>query len=356
MATLSQPLGLSGRSRSQVGAFPADSLRFDTAYAALTLFFSVGLFLDGWAHNHGKVDNSFFTPWHAVLYGSVLLIGLLLAITFARNVLQGYAPMRALPRGYTLSLFGVMLFFVGGGFDLIWHTLFGFEANLETLLSPAHLLLASSAFLFVSGPLRAVWFRADRKSWSELFPAIVSLTVLLSLMTFFTQYVNMFGNPWMIAGTTRPSDFGFLDTISAISVLTNMAIISGVFLFSLRRWTLPFGAFAFMLTLNYALMCWMRWTDAPYMIPLVVAGAILGFAIDLLYVRLKPSVTNLGGLRFFNLVMPMLLSLGYFLLIIATTGTWWKVHMWLGTTVIAGIVGLLLSYLMVPPAIPVDQA
>ena len=31
-----------------------------------------GLYIDGWAHNHGFVDDSFFTPWHAVLYGAIL--------------------------------------------------------------------------------------------------------------------------------------------------------------------------------------------------------------------------------------------------------------------------------------------
>jgi hypothetical protein len=27
----------------------------------------LGLFLDGWAHSHGKPE-SFFSPWHGVLY------------------------------------------------------------------------------------------------------------------------------------------------------------------------------------------------------------------------------------------------------------------------------------------------
>jgi hypothetical protein len=27
----------------------------------------VGVFIDGFAHNHGEVE-SFFTPWHAILY------------------------------------------------------------------------------------------------------------------------------------------------------------------------------------------------------------------------------------------------------------------------------------------------
>ena len=37
-----------------------------------------GLLLDGWAHSHGEVDQSFMTPWHALLYGSMGINGLVL--------------------------------------------------------------------------------------------------------------------------------------------------------------------------------------------------------------------------------------------------------------------------------------
>src|SRR5262245_27710062 len=49
---------------------PEGGPRFDAFAALLSAAFVGGLFLDGWAHNHGKVDQSFFTPWHAILYSS----------------------------------------------------------------------------------------------------------------------------------------------------------------------------------------------------------------------------------------------------------------------------------------------
>src|SRR2546426_11492837 len=45
------------------------SAGFDWTIVALSGVFVSGLFLDGWAHAHGRVDQSFFTPWHAVFYG-----------------------------------------------------------------------------------------------------------------------------------------------------------------------------------------------------------------------------------------------------------------------------------------------
>jgi hypothetical protein len=41
---------------------------FDWVTVALRAWLQGGGFLDGWAHHHGRVDASFFTPWHAVLY------------------------------------------------------------------------------------------------------------------------------------------------------------------------------------------------------------------------------------------------------------------------------------------------
>ena len=118
------------------------SLAFDWAMSALGAVFVGGLFLDGWAHTHGRVDETFFTPWHAVLYSGYLLTAGFLVATLFRNAAQGYPWRRALPPGYGLSVIGAALWVIGGPGDLLWHELFGFEANVEALLSPAHLVLA----------------------------------------------------------------------------------------------------------------------------------------------------------------------------------------------------------------------
>lgn len=82
---------------------------------------------------------------------------------------------------------------MGGGGDIVWHEIFGIEKSVEALLSLTHLLLAAGASLVVSGPLRAAWQRRGQKnSWATLWPMLVAVTLLLSLLTFFTQYAHPF--------------------------------------------------------------------------------------------------------------------------------------------------------------------
>src|SRR5262249_51465463 len=57
-----------------------------------------------------------------------------------------------MPAGYGLALAGGVLFFVGGGADLLWHTVFGIEFGIDALLSPPHLWLFVAGALLLSGP------------------------------------------------------------------------------------------------------------------------------------------------------------------------------------------------------------
>jgi hypothetical protein len=68
----------------------------------------------------------------------------------------------------------------------------------------------------------------------------------------------------------------------------------------------------------------------------------------------KPSVQQPEALRLFAFLVPSLWYLLYFLTLISTTGITWTVHLWLGSTIVAGIAGWLLSYLLLPPALPAE--
>ncbi len=52
--------------------------------------------------------------------------------------------------------------------------------------------------------------------------------------------------------------------------------------------------------------------------------------------------------------MPVVLYLLYFLTLKLTSGVNWTIHLWLGTTFVAGMTGFLLSFLLVPPVVPAD--
>jgi hypothetical protein len=338
--------------KSQAGSYPADSLRFDLASVVLSLWFMAGLFLDGWAHNHIAELETFFTPWHGVLYSGYFAVGGLIAFTQVRNVMKGYAFTRALPRGYFLSLAGVALFFFGGIGDMLWHEIFGIEQNVEALFSPTHLLLAAGAILFLSGPLRAAWQRKEAQGWRDLFPAVMSLAMLFSFFTFFTQYSNIFGSPGVLVGREPSSNVYFINTTAVSYILYPTAIMMGVLLFALRRFRLPFGAITLMFTTNAIAMVLMRFEFAGEYWLTIVAAAIAGVLADVMVARWQPSVDNTSALRVFAFVLPFVYFLAIFaaLNVAEARGLWWAIHMWLGVPVTAGAVGVGLSFLVAPPA------
>lgn len=172
------------------------SLAFDWIMSVLALILMGGVIQDGWAHGHGLVDQSFLTPWHAVLYGTMLLNGIVLGAIAVRNVKRGYSAKYALPFGYEISLIGVIAFAAGGAFDLWWHTRYGIESDINALISPSHIWLALAGALVFCGPLISVAARYGARSggWRITGPAILSAAALLTLIGFFTQYAQPIGD------------------------------------------------------------------------------------------------------------------------------------------------------------------
>src|SRR5687768_4950696 len=94
----------------------------------------IGLFVDGWAHINLKGLESFFTPWHGLFYSGFLACTLWTAWLTYRQLAAGRTGFDAIPRGYELGVVGLVVFFLGGNGDMVWHTIFGIEEELEALL------------------------------------------------------------------------------------------------------------------------------------------------------------------------------------------------------------------------------
>jgi TolB protein len=195
-------------------AAPADrartSLRFDWVLAVLSVWLIGGFYIDLWAHAHGRVDDTFFTPWHAILYAGAASFAVVLAGLAIFGSPRGVPVRDALPGPYRLSLVGVLLFGVGGVLDLAWHTAFGFEVDVEALLSPTHLLLATSGLLMLSGPIRSaaarLWMEPERHDWLVAGPFVIALTMASAVLIAFTQYVNPIVDAWASATETAAGE------------------------------------------------------------------------------------------------------------------------------------------------------
>jgi hypothetical protein len=299
--------------------------------------------------------DSFFTPWHAVLYSGFLAVGAAIGGMQLRNMLRGHRLTRALPRGYWPSLLGVAMFALGGGFDLVWHSIFGFEANIDALLSPAHLWLATGALLALTGPLRAAWVRArtaPQEGWRDLGPAVLSLFLLFAVLTFFTEYINPLGNPQLFAGQGQQvsRDMRYFVSLQAVSmVLIFSALLVGVLLLGLRAFHLPFGTVTLLLGVSSAMMYGTRYTQAKsfVIVPLIAIG--VGLLADLALASWRPSALRVRALRAFSFGLPFGFFMAYYVGLLLTKGLTVTAHMWLGTSVMAGIAGLFISYVFAPP-------
>lgn len=325
---------------------------YDWTVVLLSFWFLAGVILDGWAHNHIPELESFFTPWHAVFYSGFLAVAGFLMATLVRNHAKGYPWRRAMPPGYELSCLGVLIFMVGGVGDLIWHEIFGVEVGIEALLSPTHLTLALGGSLMLSGPFRARWRRPSDQDdrigrWVDLLPPLLSLTFLLSTWTFMTQHVHPLVDTWAAAGFRPRSQNvpALRQSLGVVSILFQAGVLMGLVLLTVLRWRLPLGSLTLVFALNAALMSFMR--DQYRLIP---AAALAGFAADLLLRWLRPSTVRSGALRLFAFAVPTINYTLYFAVLIVTQGLDWSVHLWTGSIVLAGVVGLLLSYLLIPPA------
>lgn len=324
---------------------------------ALSIWVVGGLFLDGWAHHQIPELETFFTPWHAVFYSGFLAVAGFVVISALRSRGRGQPWASALPAGYQLSLWGVLMFAVGGIGDMIWHLVFGIEADVEALLSPTHLLLALGLSLIISGPLRAFWSRPNQtQSLPRQFPMLISLTLLLSVLTFMTQYSHPFVNlfpSFRIAEDIPRASAVYHDLVfhhiaeGALNAILQTVLLMGLVLLAVRKqnWMLPWGSLTILLTLNAAALSVFEYTYR-----LVPVAVLAGLAADTLLHGLRPSAQRQAQLRWFAFLVPAVLYLFYYLMLILTEGIVWTVHVWTGIIVEAGIAGWLLSYLIVPPS------
>ncbi len=343
--------GLDTRLKNRVArkGHPAASRAFEWGVLFTGGCVVLGGYADAWAHGHTNVD-TFFTPWHGVLYTGVLLVMVFFGATIVRNWLKGYSLNRAVPAGYQLSLLGALLFPFGGMGDMTWHLIFGIETGLDAALSPTHLLMALAFGLVVSGPLRGRWrSREANQTYSSQVPMLVSICLTISTFTLIMQQVHpAIKLPMPSSVSSRAADLDNMLTIVGIIVMTT--IYMGFILLAVRRWQLLPGSLTIILLPNLTLLSFMR---DNYLI--IAAGLVIGLILDALLYFLKPSTNRAGMLHLFGFLMPVATFLVYFLTLMMVGRLNWSIHLWLGSTAVTGLTGWLVSYLILPPPLPIGE-
>lgn len=328
-------------------AAPRLSYREDLGTVGFSTWLIIGLFLDGWAHNHERPE-TFFTPWHAVFYSGFVAVAAWMWTRYRRH--------GGVPEGYGLGFLGVVLFAVGGVADMAWHLVFGVEVRLEALLSPTHLLLFASGLLILSSPLRAAW--SDTSEDAPFLPALLSITLVTSTVSFFLMEFSPFltqaasGNAYRFFATPYSSYLTReVELEGFASILLATLVLLGPTLLLLRRWRPPAGSLTLLFTVVAVLTSALQGFDGVRTVLAAVAG---GMAADLVVGALE-GVRVATRMRVVGFAVPLVTWLVYFAVLALTSGVAWSVEFWAGITVMAALAGLGLAVLMTlepPPATP----
>lgn len=329
----------------------------------------IGTYLDGWAHdNLVQKEETFFTPWHAVLFS-----GFYAAIAY--NVWEYWRRRKTTLRmplwyGGKLTLLGAELFAIGIPADFIGHEIWGFEPELAALLSPTHLLMVSGALLMVTAPFRTEWRQIDARfpTWREFAPILMSITLLAAIVSFYTTFLSPFRvQPRLMERVpmsllpfrveprsidSLPPNFGqrFAEQPQAwaiASVLASTALLISPLLYLLRESRRPpFGSATFFFSVVAVMSSAF---DSFRSLPLVLGPVVGGLVADVLFWIYRPSPARPRAIRSIAVATSVSLWLPYFLVLTLLYDLSWEIDLWGGTIYLAALEALAISLLIFPP-------
>ncbi|MEP6694559.1 MAG: hypothetical protein ABJB39_07945 [Chloroflexota bacterium] len=347
--------------------------REDLVTSLLATLLVLGLFLDGW--NHINLQNGalggFFTIWHALLYAGFSCTALWVVTRNPHLYTRGARPapyfhkFLGISLRYPLAIGGLAIATVALFGDIVWHTAFGGETGVARVIAPFHLLLFAGAAGLVSAPLRSAWYAPqyypNKLSFRRILPPLLSLTLVTCVAAFMFQWLNAFLDwtpsvtigriPQELASDARIR--GTTEFAGAARILvTNLILLAPLFL-ALRRWSLPFGSATLLFVMvSFAMSALTSFDLGATVFAALVGGLVADGLID----GLTPDAHRTFGYRAMAAITPLALWSAYFLILIFVYRSPWPFDLWLGTTMLASISGLLLSYVAIPPALPESVA
>jgi len=310
--------------------FVVEPKAIDATVAVLSTWFVLGAYVMSFAyvHEQGHVIEPARTAGFTFLTAAWSLLTLYLFAGFAFGLRAGRAWNRALPDGETGTFMASLIFGAAWIVDAaFWTPAVGTtEVGLDSLFTPPHLVEMAAAAIIVSGPLRA----AARRGETDASPVtLTSAALLLSVVTFATQFVHPLVDPWGMASyefRTRALPW-IGENLGVGSLLAQTVILAASGLLLNSTFKLRPGSLTFVFALNGAFVCvpklhfemiavpivagvagdaWVAWTSRRQGKPSASLTAIIGAAYTLAY------MTDIG---------------------LHPGGSAWEPSLWAGTTI-----------------------
>jgi hypothetical protein len=239
--------------------FVEDPRAVDAVVVVLATWFVLGAYVTAFAYvsqpNH--LLATFEKAGFATVTASWSLLTLYLFASFATGLREGRVWNRALPDGQTGTFAAALIFGAAWIVDqAFWAPIFVSNGlGLDALFTPPHLIEMGAAAVIVSGPLRA----AARRGETVAGPVtLTSTALLLSVLTFATQFIHPLIDPWaagdydfrpVIANATWLGE-----NVGVASVLAQAVILAGTGLLLNSGFKLRPGSMTFVFTLNGVLV------------------------------------------------------------------------------------------------------
>ena len=246
----------------------------DAVVVVLATWFVLGGYITAYAYVHtaGTILAGPEKAGFTTVTAAWSLLTLYLFAGFALGLRRGRAWNRSLPDGQTGTFAAALIF--GAAWivdDAFWSPAFGVGGvGLDSLFTPPHLVEIAAAAIMVSGPLRA----AARRGEAVASPVtLTSAALLLSVLTFATQFGHPLIDPW----PARDYEFEGAavkwigENMGMAALLAQTAILAGTGLLLNSAFKLRPGSLIFVFTINGILVCITKGHFALLPVP-IVAG------------------------------------------------------------------------------------
>tara|TARA_A100001037_G_scaffold214145_1_gene191940 strand:- start:5703 stop:6917 length:1215 start_codon:yes stop_codon:yes gene_type:complete len=348
---------------------------YDLMVLVLGMWWLGGLLIDAFAHISGVVDDTFFTPWHAIwyagatAYGAYMFYAIIPEDGLGSLVRKPLETIQSIAPEHKAGVYGIILFGLSGFGDMIWHETLGVETSVDILLSPAHIGLFIGLMMAVTAPMWSAW--ADEKSGRDGFKSQVVIVFGLGAAWVGTVLITLYGNIWFDPLQTFCYDGGGSYCLNEIydvglsqgmrALLIQAVVSSIVVLLFIRRW-MPARGSLFVLFIFPAIGIWVysefnnalllmgiAWAiivelGLPILqrgrkhlfVPLVTTSQVGVFMVSWLW-RAEEWVSEIYWIEGTNLhIFPF----------------GWTIHATFGALVMCAFIGWIVSVIAFPPPIP----